>query len=323
MKARLEHLRPAATAAFGEAVSFDEPLARHTLYKIGGPADLFVRASRVGLLRAAVEFAAEHGLALQAIGHGSNLLVPDDGVRGLVVRVGLTTARVDDTVLSVGAGLALPQAAALAAKHALGGLEFAVGIPGTVGGALVMNAGCHGHEIGALVERVDVVASDGVVRTLSRDECGFAYRTSRLRERGAAIAGATLRLAPDDAAAIQKRMGEHRAWRAETQPHGRPSAGCVFQNPPDEAAGRLIDQAGCKGLRVGGAEVSTVHANFIINRDGATYADVTRLIEAVRERVEARFGVRLELELVDLGCSIRSSLDEAPAPPERNEETPH
>ena len=307
MKARLEHLHAPATAAFGEAVSFDEPMARHTLYKIGGPADVFVHATRLGLLRSAVQFAAEHALALHVIGHGSNLLVPDDGVRGLVVRAALTTAHVEGTALTVGAGVALPQAAALAAKHALGGLEFAVGIPGTVGGALVMNAGCHGREIGELVEQVDVVARDGEVRTLARDECRFAYRTSNLREQGVAIAGATLRLVPDDAAAIEQRMGEHRAWRADTQPHGRPNAGCVFKNPPGDAAGRLIDKAGCKGLGVGGAEVSTVHANFIINRDGATYADVTRLIETVRERVAAQFGIRLELELIILGADTEGT----------------
>ena len=307
MKARLEHLRAPATTAFGEAVSFDEPMARHTLYKIGGPADVFVHATRLGLLRSAVRFAAEHALALHVIGHGSNLLVPDDGVRGLVVRAALTTARVEGTALTAGAGVALPQAAALAAKHALSGLEFAVGIPGTVGGALVMNAGCHGREIGELVERVDVVARDGEVRTLVRDECRFAYRTSALREQGVAVAGATLRLAPDDGAAIEQRMGEHRAWRADTQPHGRPNAGCVFKNPPGDAAGRLIDKAGCKGLGVGGAEVSTVHANFIINRDGATYADVTRLIETVRERVAAQFGIRLELELIILGADTEGT----------------
>jgi UDP-N-acetylmuramate dehydrogenase len=299
----LEQLRADALAAFGDAVRFDERMSGHTLYRIGGPAGIFVVALSVGLLQSVVTFARERGLPLAVIGHGSNLLVPDEGVRGLVVRVDIKTARVDGTALVVGAGLPLVQAARLALEHVLTGLEFTVGIPGTVGGAVAMNAGCHGCEIGTLVEQVELVARDGSLRSAGRDECSFGYRTSNVPALGAAVVAATLRLAPGDAAQIEQRMGEYRAWRAESQPHAWPNAGCVFRNPPGEAAGRLIDQAGCKGLRIGGAEVSTVHANFIVNRDRATYADVKALIAAVRERVEAEFGVALELELVDLGTS--------------------
>jgi UDP-N-acetylmuramate dehydrogenase len=307
-----DDIRTGAAAAFGDAVVFDERMSAHTLYRIGGPAGLFVTASSTAVLQRAVAFAREHGLPLAVIGHGSNLLVPDDGVRGLVVRVEIKTARVDGTALVAGAGLPLAQAARLALEHALTGLEFTVGIPGTVGGAVVMNAGCHGAEIGALVEQVELVASDGSMRTVARGACAFGYRTSAVPSLGAAVAAATLRLAPGDPAEIEQRMGEFRAWRAEAQPHGRPNAGSVFKNPPGEAAGRLIDQAGCKGLRVGGAEVSTVHANFIVNRDRATYADVKALIETVRERVEATFGVALELELVDLGRTASTRSEGAP-----------
>jgi UDP-N-acetylmuramate dehydrogenase len=146
-----------------------------------------------------------------------------------------------------------------------------------------------------------VVEPDGARRTLGRDECEFAYRSSSLRTRGGAIASATLRLAPGDPAEIGRRMAEHRAWRAKAHPLEHPSAGSVFKNPPGDKAGRLIEATGCKGLQVGGAQVSPKHANFIVNLGGATYADVKALIETVRTRVEAQFGLRLELELIDLG----------------------
>ncbi len=308
MKLALDQLRTEATAAFGDAVRFDEPMRGQTLYRIGGPADVFVIARAVDLLRRAAVFAAERALPLFVIGHGSNLLVPGDGLRGVVVRVEIRTVHVDGTALVAGAGLALGQAAQVALDHSLTGLEFGVGIPGTVGGALVMNAGCHGSETGALVEQVELVEPDGALRTLRRDECEFGYRTSNLPGRAAAIAGATFRLEHADPAEIDQRMGEFRAWRAETQPHARPNAGCVFKNPPGDSAGRLIDAAGCKGVHVGAAEVSTVHANFIVNRGDATYGDVTALIELVRDRVEAKFGVRLALELIDLGTPREGAL---------------
>jgi UDP-N-acetylmuramate dehydrogenase len=301
VRAALETLRAEAAAAFGDAARLDEPMRDHTRYRIGGPADVFVRASSVELLRTAVEFARRYDAPLFVIGHGSNLLVPDEGLRGLVARVEVRTLRVEGTALIAGAGLPLPQAAGAAHEHALTGLEFAVGIPGTVGGALVMNAGCRGSEIGPLVEGAEVVEGDGTLRTLERGECRFGYRSSNLPGEAAAIAGATLRLAHGDRADIERRMDEHRAWRAKAQPHEHPSAGSVFKNPPGDAAGRLIEAAGCKGLRLGGAEVSSVHANFIVNRGDATYADIKALIAAVRERVEAHCGVALELELVDLG----------------------
>lgn len=298
-----EELRAEAAAVFGEAARFDEPMARHTLYRIGGPVDVFVHATSQALLQAAPVFAATHALPLFVIGLGSNLLVPDGGLYGVVVKVEIETIRVEGAALAAGAGLPLGQAARAALEHALSGLEFCVGIPGSMGGALVMNAGCRGREIGALVERVEVVERDGTLRTIEREECAFSYRSSNLHTFGVAVAGATLRLEPDDAAAIERRMDEHRMWRMSTQPLGLPNAGSVFKNPPGDAAGRLIDAAGCKGLRVGAAEVSDAHANFIVNRGGATCADVSALIETMRTRVEQQFGVPLELELVDLGTN--------------------
>jgi len=295
-------LQAEARAVFGEAARFGEPMARYTLYRIGGPAALFVHATSRALLQAAPVFAAKHELPLFVIGLGSNLLVPDGGLDGVVVRVEIETLRVEGAALAAGAGVPLGQAARAALEHTLSGLEFCVGIPGSMGGALVMNAGCRGCEIGTLVEQVEVVGWDGTLRTVGREACAFSYRSSDLHALGAAVAGATLRLEPDDAAAIERRMDEHRMWRMSTQPLGLPNAGSVFKNPPGDAAGRLIDAAGCKGLRVGGAEVSDAHANFIVNRGGATCADVSALIETMRARVEQQFGVPLELELVDLGA---------------------
>jgi UDP-N-acetylmuramate dehydrogenase len=294
-------LQAKAAAALGEGVRFDEPMSRHTMYGIGGPADAFVQATSVEQLEQAMAFASEADIAAVVIGAGSNLLVPDEGLRALVIKVDVRTVRVEGTALTAGAGLPVGQAAETARAHALAGLEFCAGIPGSVGGALAMNAGCFGTEIGSLVEQVEVVGPDGARRTLGRDECEFAYRSSSLRARGGAIAGATLRLAPGDPAEIGRRMAEHRAWRANAHPLDHPSAGSVFKNPPGDKAGRLIEAAGCKGLQVGGAQVSPKHANFIVNLGGATYADVKALIETVRGRVEAQFGVPLELELIDLG----------------------
>ena len=301
MRATLEARRTEAAAVLGDAVRFDEPMSPHTAYRIGGPAELFVRVSSVPLLQAALAFAARYDLPRFVIGLGTNLLVPDEGLRGLVIKIDINSLRADGAALIVGAGLPLPLAARAAHEHALAGLEFAVGIPGTLGGALIMNAGCRGREIGPLVEQVEVIERDGALRTLERDACTFGYRSSNLRTLAAAVVGATLRLEPDDPAAIARRMKENLAWRTQAQPLQRPNAGSVFKNPPGDAAGRLIEAAGCKGLRAGDAEVSTVHANFIVNHGGATYADVRALIDTVRARVEARLGVPLELELIDLG----------------------
>jgi len=301
MRATLEARRTEAAAVLGDAVRFDEPMSPHTAYRIGGPAELFVRVSSVPLLQAALAFAARYDLPRFVIGLGTNLLVPDEGLRGLVIKIDINSLRADGAALIVGAGLPLPLAARAAHEHALAGLEFAVGIPGTLGGALIMNAGCRGREIGPLVEQVEVVERDGARRTLERDAYTFGYRSSNLRTLAAAVVGATLRLEPDDPAAIARRMKENLAWRTQAQPLQRPNAGSVFKNPPGDAAGRLIEAAGCKGLRAGDAEVSTVHANFIVNHGGATYADVRALIDTVRARVEARLGVPLELELIDLG----------------------
>ena len=301
MRATLDQLHAKAAGAFGEAARFDEPMAAHTRYQIGGPAGCFVEAASVAMLQAAMTFASENELPLTVIGAGSNLLVPGEGLRGLVVKVDIRTARVEGTALTAGAGLALARAAAVAHEHGLRGLEFGAGIPGSVGGALAMNAGCWGTEIGPLVEQVQVVERSGALRTLGRDECEFAYRSSNLRTLGAAIAEATLKLEPGVPAEIEHLMAEHRAWRATAHPLEHPNAGSVFKNPPDDTAGRLIETAGCKGMRVGAAEVSAKHANFIVNLGGATYADVTGLITLVRARVESQFGVTLELELIDLG----------------------
>ena len=307
MRVAAEELQSKATAALGEAVRFDEPMSGHTLYRIGGPADVFAQASSVELLQKAMAFAPESGLPVLTIGAGSNLLVPDDGLRAIVVKVDIRTVRVEETALTVGAGLPVAQAAEAAREHALSGLEFCAGIPGTVGGALAMNAGCFGVEIGPLVEHVELVEPGGALRTLGRAECAFAYRSSSLRARGGAIAGATLRLERGDPAEIARRMAEHRAWRAKAHPLEHPSAGSVFKNPPGDKAGRLIEAAGCKGLRASDAEVSPKHANFIVNLGGATYADVRTLIETVRARVEAHSGARLELELIDLGAAVEGA----------------
>jgi UDP-N-acetylmuramate dehydrogenase len=233
------------------------------------------------------------------LGNGSNLLVRDEGVRGVVIRIrrGLERVSVAGEIVTVEAGALFPTVANQTAAAGLTGLEFGAGIPGTLGGALVMNAGWHEHEIGNVVETVDVLAQDGSVATLDRETCGFRYRGSALRDRPERIVlGARLRLAPDDPARVRERLERFAASRKANQPTAQPSCGSVFLQPPGDYAGRLIDAAGLKGTRVGAIEVSPLHANFFVNHGGGTARDVLALVDRVEAEVERRFGVRLERE---------------------------
>ncbi len=232
------------------------------------------------------------------LGNGSNLLVRDEGVAGLVVRVrrAIGGARVEGATIVAGAGAMFPYVANVAAAAGLAGIEFGAGIPGTIGGAIVMNAGWHEHEIGGVVREVEWLDASGALCRSGREECGFAYRRSAFRDRPCIVIGATLALAAGDAREIRARLDAFAASRKEHQPTEWPSCGSVFLKPPGEFAGRLIDQAGLKGLRVGDVEVSPKHANFFVNLGRATSADVLALVERVEAEVERRFGVRLERE---------------------------
>lgn len=295
----------------------DEPLARHTTMRVGGPADVLTVARNVPTLEALVRAARGGGVPFLVLGRGSNVVVADAGVRGLVILSRAGGWTVHGERLTAEAGLPLARAATLAALAGLSGLEFGLAIPGTVGGAVWANAGAHGADVAAVLELVTVLRADGTEASEPVDALHLGYRDSRFRHGAghggaagatsdAAAAGdlivtATFRLRPDDRAAIKTRLDAIRRWRQEHQPLGEPSAGSVFRNPEGDSAGRLIDACGLKGERIGGAAISEKHANFIVNKGGATAADVRGLAERARRAVAARFGIDLVYEIQFLG----------------------
>ncbi len=276
----------------------------HTTWQIGGPVDLMLQPETIEELQEALVEAKQLGKPYYIIGAGSNLLVADEGLRATVISLGgnLCEWSVSGNTITAQAGLPLPVLARKAARAGLSGLEFAAGIPGSVGGAVVMNAGAYQSQMSNVIEEVLCCDLDGNLVTLNKDECGFAYRNSRFKQdKSLIVLSVTFRLQPGDAEAIEKQMGHNTAARIEKQPTSYPNAGSVFQNPPGDAAGRLIDQIGAKGWREGDALVSDKHANFIVNTGAATCADVLRLIARIKNAVYQETGILLEEEILYLG----------------------
>jgi len=275
------------------------PLAPLTTFRIGGPAAIYLEPDSDTDLEAASHAIREAGIPFLVLGKGSNVLVSDDGFPGLVIRLGkgYRWAARDGDVLTAGGAMTLPALAGVALRHALSGMEFAAAIPASVGGAVRMNAGAHGHEMAEIVETIDVHRlSTGASEALTAPEAGFGYRNSGLPA-DAVVTGTTVRLERGDPVAIRAAMDEAREWRRRTQPLAEPNCGSVFTNPSGDHAARLIDAAGLKGLAVGGAHVSQKHANFIVADAGARAADVATLIELIQRRVKERSGVDLEPEI--------------------------
>jgi UDP-N-acetylmuramate dehydrogenase len=280
------------------------PLAPLTSFRIGGPASLFVEAQDDRDLEAVGGAADQAGVPVAIIGKGSNVLVSDEGFAGIVVRLGrgYRWAGRDGDVLTAGGAMPLPALAGIAMRHGLAGLEFGVAIPASLGGAVKMNAGAHDRSMSDVVERVDIFSLVVLARdSLDSADAGFAYRRSRLPAGGIVVAAA-VRLEPGDEGPIRGRMEEARGWRRRTQPLAEPNCGSVFTNPGGDHAARLIEAAGAKGLRLGGAQVSEKHANFIVTDRGASSSDVWRLIERVRSIVESDAGIRLETEVELMGA---------------------
>jgi len=279
------------------------PLAPLTSFRIGGPAALFVEAEDDHALEAVGHAMRETGAPVAVIGKGSNLLVSDEGFAGIVVRLGRGyrwAGRAGD-LLSAGGAMPLPALAGIAMRHRLAGLEFGVAIPASLGGAVKMNAGAHGGSMSDVIERVEIYSlAEAARRSMTASDAGFAYRRSSLPP-DAIVVGATVRLEPGDEEDIRARMEEAREWRRRTQPLAEPNCGSVFKNPDGDHAARLVEAAGAKGLRLGGAQVSEKHANFIVADPGASSADVWKLIEQVRAMVESHAGVRLETEVELMG----------------------
>lgn len=288
---------------FPNIVLLDEPLARHTSFKIGGPADALAIPGSQEDLVALLNYCHRQGLPVVIIGNGTNLLVRDKGIRAVVIKIAsaMSTVCLFDQGIEAESGISLAALAQTALEAGLGGLEFAAGIPGSLGGAVVMNAGAYGGEMKDVVERVWAVSYQGEEAEFTAEDMDFGYRRSRLQGQQMIITKVRLRLVSRDSGDIRSQIAELAARRRASQPLNLPSAGSVFKRPPGLYVGPMIQEAGLQGKRIGGAEVSTKHAGFIVNVGGATAADVLALIGLIQETVERKFGVKLEPEVRIIG----------------------
>jgi UDP-N-acetylmuramate dehydrogenase len=285
-------------------VSEDEPLASRTSFGIGGPADFFVEIGRPPAIEELIAGCAERGIPYLLLGAGTNLLISDAGVEGLVIRVVNREHQIDGRQVTAGAGLKMMRLARIVADAGLRGFEFAIGVPGTVGGAVYQNAGCWGKELREVLVEVEGYTPATGIKTWKPADLHFAYRTSALREgalKGGFVVKATIQLERGDGEAAKALMAKLTRERGETQPIKTKNCGSVFKNPPGDSAGRLVQAAGLKGAREGNAVVSPMHGNFIINEGGATAVEVKRLIERVQAEVRRRFNVELETEVEMVG----------------------
>jgi UDP-N-acetylmuramate dehydrogenase len=283
---------------FRDIVRRDEPLAPHTYFRLGGPAECFVRPRSIDELAAVVRRCRKDDVPVRLLGGGCNLLVRDEGVRGVVIKLddhAFTAVNVTGNRVDAGAGAQLSNVITRAAKEKLAGLELLVGIPGTIGGSLCMNAGGRAGDIGQFTSTATIMDWAGEIHVRQRQDLQFNYRETNLDD--AIVLGGQFELEQDDPEAIEKRMRKIWITKKASQPMGFQSAGCIFKNTRGLSAGLLIDQTGLKGTKVGGAEVSDRHANFIVANSGCTARDVLRLIDLVRSRVSDRFGIDLELEI--------------------------
>ncbi|MBP1930660.1 UDP-N-acetylmuramate dehydrogenase [Ammoniphilus resinae] len=283
----------------------DEPLANHTTWKIGGPADVFIQPKDLSGLVKAMRIVHKHQLPWRVIGKGSNLLVRDKGIRGVVFKLadGLDHLEFKDDVVHVGAGYSFIRLAVMAGKEGLTGLEFAGGIPGSVGGAVYMNAGAHGSDISRILKSAEVLSEAGEIKTYTNHDMQYRYRHSILQDKGGIVLAAVFQLAHGNRKEIADAMAKYKDRRRLTQPLQLPCCGSVFRNPPHDHSGRLIEESGLKGYRIGDAQVSEKHANFIVNRGKATAADVLALIQHIQKEIAERYQVQLipEVEVVGEG----------------------
>lgn len=285
-----------------EHVLVREPMSRHTTFRTGGPADLLVQP-KAEQIAPILEVCRNEEIPWTIIGNGSNLLVGDGGIRGVVLEIGkqMSDIAIEGTVITAGAGAMLSSIASRAAAAELTGMEFASGIPGSLGGAVVMNAGAYGGEMKDILQKVTVLTPEGTVQTLSVEELELSYRHSIIPEKGYLVISAILKLQSGNADEIQSIMDDLKEKRVSKQPLEYPSAGSTFKRPEGYFAGKLIQDAGLRGFRVGGAQVSEKHCGFIINRDQATSTDICQLMQQVSAIVYEKFGVRLEPEVKKIG----------------------
>lgn len=281
----------------------NEPMSRHTSFKIGGPADLMAMPKDEKELKLLLEKAAHNNVPLTLIGNGSNLLVRDGGIRGIVIKLGnmLNKIVVEGNSITFGSGVSLAIASKKAAELSLTGMEFAVGIPGSIGGAVYMNAGAYDGEMANVVSSIEVMDKDGNMKTLTAAELNFGYRKTALQNSGLIVTSVTVVLQEGVKEEILAKMEDFSGRRISKQPLELPSAGSMFKRPPGYYAGTLIDQTGLKGYSVGGAQISEKHAGFVVNKGQATAADVIQLIKDVQDKVFAAHGVMLQPEVLIIG----------------------
>lgn len=281
-------------------IKFNESLQKHTSFQVGGPAKVLIIPYDIQDLKEIILYLSQQKIPYIVIGNGTNLLVVDEGISGIVIKMVGTINHidVDNNQIWAGAGALLPRVAKKAAEAGLSGLEFAAGLPATVGGATVMNAGVGNlNDMSQIINKVRVLTSEGEIKKLSWAQCNFAYRSSRFQSEDLIVLEVELELEAGDPNQIEAKMEELITKRKENQPLSIPNAGCIFKNPADDSAGRLIDEAGGKGMQIGGAKVSEKHANFIVNEQEATAQDILDLIARVRDLVRDKYGVELEREI--------------------------
>ena len=286
----------------GSGIFMEEPMKKHTTFRVGGPADVLVQPDETALA-AILALCRQYHVSYSFIGNGSNLLVGDKGIRGVVIEMTdpMGNIEVDGTKITAQAGAMLSKIANTAASNGLGGMEFAAGIPGSVGGAVVMNAGAYGGEMKDIIEKVYVLDEHGAQLELDRDALDLGYRHSCIPEKKYIVTKVVLELVPRNEAEIRSEMKELNEKRAEKQPLQYPSAGSTFKRPEGYFAGKLIMDAGLRGYQVGGAQVSEKHCGFVINKGDATAADICQLMRDVSDKVQAQFGVVLEPEVKMIG----------------------
>lgn len=286
-----------------EKILLDEPMKKHITFRVGGPADYFVIPSTVEEVKSIVELCKKEGMPYYILGNGSNLLVGDKGYRGVMIQIykEMSSIEVEGEVIRVQAGALLSRIGVTALEAELQGFEFAAGIPGTMGGAVVMNAGAYGGEMKDILVDVTVLTPDGEIIVLKNEELELGYRTSIIAKKDYIVLEATVKLTKGNKEDIRGRMDELKVQRTTKQPLEYPSAGSTFKRPTGYFAGKLIQDAGLRGFQVGGAQVSEKHCGFVINKDNATAADVVELMKQVADKVHAEFGVTLEPEVKRIG----------------------
>lgn len=300
----MEQLAKELTEANVGKVLIKEPLARHTTMKIGGPADIMVIPNNAEAVQNTLRLVKKHGTKWTAIGRGSNLLVSDKGIEGVVIKLGegLDHLEAEGTRVRVEGGYPLIKLATLLSRQGLAGLEFAGGIPGSVGGAVYMNAGAHKSDMSEVVTRALVMFEDGEIEWLTKEELEFSYRTSVLQtKRPGIVLEAELQLKEGEREQVFALIQKNKDYRRETQPWNHPCAGSIFRNPLPNYAGNLVERAGLRGYQIGGAQISPMHGNFIVNTGTATAQDVLDLIAFIQKTVQEQFGVEMHTEVEIIG----------------------